>query len=458
MLEQSEEHFRIIEKLARLGSWRLDLDSLIVSASEEACRIYGLELNKYPVNVIQSLVLPEYRSEMDTQLDNLINSKGEYNIQFKIKNQKDGSIRDIHSIAEYNEEKRTVTGVIHDITEGKTIERELQESEERYRTLFNNSVSGIIYTDINGQILEANQKMLQILGSPSLEATKKINVLTFPLLVDVGFSADFRQVFETQSVVQRSVKYLSKWGTEHYLEYVLNPVKHGSIITRVIGKIEDITERKNDEIKIDALLLEKEILLREIHHRLKNNMASIAGLLRIQLENSDDNRVIAPLKDAVGRLNSMRILYDKLYLSADFIHTSIEEYLTSLIDEIFEVFPESQDVEIVKNIENFPIPSDKIFPLGLIINELLTNAFKYAFIDEHSTGKLEISVALSDADVRLIVKDNGRGYADLDAAGKKSGFGLRLIRMLTAQIGGAVEFNNDNGAVCVIDFKLDETA
>ncbi|MBI9107922.1 MAG: PAS domain S-box protein [Spirochaetales bacterium] len=453
-LEKSEEHFRIIQKIAHLGSWRINIGSSRVTPTAEACRIYGIEYKKYPLAYLKNLVLPEYRPILDDALKNLKEKGLTYDVEYQIKRVSDGDVRDIHSIAEYDSEKQIVTGVIHDITARKTVEHALQESEQRYRSLFDNSVSGIIYTDIEGNILEVNATMLQILGSPSAEATKKINILTFPLLVESGFSEDFRKVIETSSIVHGAAQYKSKWGSELYLEYVLNPVKQGNKVTKVIGKIEDITYRKHFEEKVDALLEQKEILLREIYHRLKNNMASIEGLLMIQLGDADDERVNAPLQDAVGRLRSMRVLYDKLYLSADFIHTSIEDYLSTLIDEIFEVFPGSRDVEVLKNIQNFLIPSDKIFPLGLIVNELLTNAFKYAFMENGKRGLLEITAAFTEGNVRIIVKDNGPGYPSLDANGRPAGFGLQLIRMLTKQIDGTVDFCNDNGAICTIDFNI----
>jgi len=453
-LEYSEEHFRIIQKLTHLGSWRIDLDTKTVHASVEACRIYGVEYQDYDILYIQALVLPQYRSFLDSELDNLIAKGSGYDVSYQIKRVSDGAIRDIHSIAEYNSGKRIVTGAIHDVTEHKTAERALQESEERYRSLFENSVSGIIYTDIEGRILEVNSKMLQLLGSPSMEETKSVNVLTFPLLVEAGFSADFKKVIDTSSVVNGETWYQSKWGTDHYLEYVLNPVKRDGRIVSIIGKIEDITERKQTEDKVQSLLDEKDVLLREIHHRLKNNMASIESLLKIQLGASDDERVTAPLLDAVARLGSMRVLYDKLYLSVDFIHTYIEDYLSTLIDEIFQVFPDGRNVKVVKNIQNFLIPSDKIFPLGLMINELLTNAFKYAFPDSGADKLIKISVASTAGRVRIVVRDNGGGYPEIRDKGDASGFGLQLVRMLVQQIGGKVDFRNEDGAVCVIEFGI----
>jgi PAS domain S-box-containing protein len=453
-LEQNEEHFNIIQKLTNLGSWRVDLDSATLFASAEACRIYGIEHHNYPLTYIQSLVMPDYRPELNAALNRLITTGSGYDVEYQIKRVSDGEIRDIHTIAEYNPEKRIVTGAIHDITMRKYAERALQESESRYRRLFDNSVSGIIYADVEGNVLDVNPKMLQILGSPSLAATKKVNVLTFPLLVEAGFSEDFRKVIATSDVVNGFTRYHSKWGKDHYLEYVLNPVKKEGTILRIIGKIEDITERKLADEKVQSLLEEKDLLLREVHHRLKNNMASIENLLKIQLGSSDDERVTAPLLDAASRLGSMRVMYDRLFLSTDLIHISIDDYFSTLADEIFEVFPESHDVEIIKKIQSFMIPSDIIFPLGLMINELLTNAFKYAFTCSVQEKRIRISAAINEGRVIISVSDNGAGYPEKGDSEEDPGFGLQLVRMLSKQIGGNVDFKNDGGAVCMLEFGI----
>ena len=447
------DHHRKIQAMYRLGSWKIDVATSMISATNEACRIYGIEHKSFPLDYIQSITMPEYKEVTRTALEELLDG-GTYDIEFKIRRADDGSIRDIHSVAEYDPVSKIVTGAIHDITDEKTVRQHLEESEAKYRSLFENSASGIFYADAEGCIIDVNAKMLKLLGSPSVEETRKINMRTFPLLVEVGFSGNFIKVVNTASSVHGTAKYQSKWGSSLYLDYVLKPVVSDGRVQRVIGKVEDITEQTLTEMEINRLLEEKDILLREIYHRLKNNMASIESLLSIQIESSEDSRSSAPLIDAVNRIKSMRVLYDKLYLSADFINTSIDDYLSTLIDEIRKVFKPGCSVEIVKNIEDFYIPSDKIFPLGLIINELLTNSFKYAFCEGCESGRLYIDVCSRSGTANIRVRDNGPGYPDERTYLESGGFGLRLIDMLVKQIGGTVIFRNDDGAVCAISFGI----
>lgn len=451
--EISKEHFIRVQNMAHLGSWKLDLNTNQISATEEASRIYGLKDRKLKIKDVQRIPLPEDRARLDAELKNLIMGKSVYDIEFRLKRVNDGQIRYIHSIAEYNKDENTVTGIIHDITEKKKMELTLSASEQRYRSLFENSVSGILYTDLKGEILEVNSKMLQLLGSPLVEQTKKINVLTFKLLVDVGFSDNFLKAIESGEDVYDHALYKSKWGTELYLEYNLTPIKTDGCVIGVMAKVEDITERKAAEHKIDSLLKEKDIILREVHHRIKNNMASVEGLLKLQLENSTNSDVKTELKDAVGRLSSMRILYEKLYQSEDFIQTSSGDYLTKLVDNIAEVFPENENIQFEKSFEDFMIPTDITFSLGIIINELLTNSLKYAFSQSVSAKIIKITARKNGTLVNIVVRDNGVGFKQ-PGEERDGGFGMQLITLLSEQIGGSAEFYNDDGAVFSISFNI----
>ncbi|MDC7127278.1 MAG: histidine kinase dimerization/phosphoacceptor domain -containing protein, partial [Spirochaetales bacterium] len=120
---------------------------------------------------------------------------------------------------------------------------------------------------------------------------------------------------------------------EHYLEYHIIPIICGNEISAIMITVEDVTEQKLSDIKIKSLLKEKELLLREVHHRIKNNMASVESLLRLQYDSIDNKKCQSILIDASSRVSSMRVLYDRLFQSGDFIETSFEAYFSTLIDE-----------------------------------------------------------------------------------------------------------------------------
>jgi len=220
----------------------------------------------------------------------------------------------------------------------------------------------------------------------------------------------------------------------------------------ILLAIEDITERKEAEVRIRRLLSEKEILLKEVHHRIKNSMNTIRGLLSLQAETLEDPTAVEALRDSGSRVQSMMLLYDKLYRSLNYTEVSIRDYLSSLVDEIIGNFPNSKLVRIEKDIDDFLIDAKRLQAIGIIINELLTNSMKYAFAGKER-GLIKVSVTLSGTQVHITIQDDGKGIpAGMDFE-NPTGFGLSLVRMLTSQIDGAIRMERENGTACILEFE-----
>ncbi len=222
----------------------------------------------------------------------------------------------------------------------------------------------------------------------------------------------------------------------------------------ILLAIEDITDRKNADKKINALLAEKNIILKEVHHRIKNSMSTIKSLLSLQADMLKDPIAIEAFLDTESRVQSMMLLYDKLYRSTDYMEISIKEYLFSLIDEIIENFPNSNLVTVEKNIDDFIFDAKRLQSIGIIINELLTNIMKYAFAGKREGVKLVVvSVKMKDNNVSIIIKDNGVGIPESTNFENSSGFGLTLVRLLTEQIGGTIRIEKENGTSVILQFE-----
>ena len=215
----------------------------------------------------------------------------------------------------------------------------------------------------------------------------------------------------------------------------------------------DITERKQAEVEIKRQLSEKETLLREVHHRIKNNISSIESLLTLQAGSTENEETKVALQASISRIQSTRVLYEKLLLGKDYQDVSIKSYLESLIDSLVAVFPESKNVCIEKNIINFTISSKKAIPIGIIINELMTNIFKHAF-NKNKAGNILIKVNKTKNQVTLTVKDNGIGINERVKANKSPGFGLTIVKMLAEQLEGTFTMGNDNGMRSVLKFEI----
>jgi len=201
-------------------------------------------------------------------------------------------------------------------------------------------------------------------------------------------------------------------------------------------------------------LNEKETLLREVHHRVKNNMATIESLLSLQASATTLSEVKAALQDTISRVQSSRVLYDKLLVSDNLNEVSIEPYANGLIDAIVMVFDLENNITIQRHISDFGITPKKAFFLGIIINELLTNVFKHAFQDHGGGGKVSVSIGREERTVTLRIQDNGVGFDDGSLLNKSPGFGLSVVRMLVEQSGGTYTQSNDNGARSVVRFEL----
>ena len=219
--------------------------------------------------------------------------------------------------------------------------------------------------------------------------------------------------------------------------------------------IEDITERKDAEKKIKALLAEKELILKEVHHRIKNSMNTIKSLLTLQAAMLKDPTAIEALTDTESRVQSMMLLYDKLYRSAGYIEISIKDYLFSLIDEIIENFPNGDSITVQKNMDDFICDAKKLQSIGIIINELLTNIMKYAFLGkENQVNLIEVSVILKNNKASIVIKDNGVGIPENIDFENSTGFGLTLVRLLTEQIGGTIGIERKNGTSVILEFEI----
>jgi PAS domain S-box-containing protein len=351
------------------------------------------------------------------------------------------------------EGKLYLMGVGIDVTERRKIEDALCESEERYRNLARILPDGVVIHS-DGKIVYAN------------EAAHKIIHAEYPGQL-IGFNVmDFVHPDYLELVSKRINNGVSKQLRGEPAEEIFKTFDGNSITVSVTaipftysGKpamltvFNDITERKRDEEKIKNLLEEKELLLKEVHHRIKNNMYTINSLLTLQAETLKDSSAIVALEDAQSRVQSMLVLYDKLYRSDDFRDLSLKEYLPSLIDEISANFIMIEQVRIEKHIQDFNVDAKTLFPLGIIVNEIITNAMKYAFTGR-DRGLITVFASMNDNHAVISIADDGNGIPETVDIEHSTGFGLSLISMLTQQIGGSVRIERVNGTKFIIEFDV----
>ena len=342
---------------------------------------------------------------------------------------------------------------IEDITEYKRLESLLTESEERYRRLFETASDGIVLLEKReGKITHANPAAEKMLGY-----TKKESVGN--KLQDIGVSLDMGDFQTTMQNLNLSgilnyndVPVKTKSGQHIYTDIYL--VDRARLVQ---CNIRDITDRKQVEEGIRASLREKEILLRELHHRVKNNMQVISGLLDLQARSSRNPELIEMLNKSQSRILSMALVHEQLYASKDLARIDMVGYVRALSQELFQAYkidPRKIDL-IVRTDGNVYVDISKAIPCGLILNELVSNALKHSFPGD-GPGELRIIIhETKNKEIEIIVRDNGLGLPDDVDIHQPRSMGLYLVNgLVKKQLEGQIEVRQDNGTEFRIIFPL----
>jgi two-component system, sensor histidine kinase PdtaS len=218
----------------------------------------------------------------------------------------------------------------------------------------------------------------------------------------------------------------------------------------------EVSERHKAQSEAEISLKEKELLLKEIHHRVKNNMQIVASLLRLQARRLDDPRIIGILNDSRSRIGAMALIHESLYKPADLSSISLQDYIKELGRNLFDFYAiDPERIKLVTDVELITLNIETATPCGLIINELITNSLKYAFADDR-TGEITIALKRSESGkgYLLLVADNGVGLPEGLDIRRTSSLGLQLVVNLTEnQLQGKLEVQREHGTVFLIRFQ-----
>jgi len=223
----------------------------------------------------------------------------------------------------------------------------------------------------------------------------------------------------------------------------------------IVGNVRDITDQKQQMQKLDQSLAEKQTLLAEIHHRVKNNLAIVSSLIELQKDGVSPN-VQDDFSDVQSRIKSIALIHEKLYQSTIFSEVELSEYIKQLADMISDTF-QSKDKEInfVFNLEDIKVEMTLAVPVGLICNELINNSFKHAFTDQPS-GEIQITLSQSGAEAVLQVSDNGSGLPAGFSLSKTGGLGVTLLNVLTEQINGDLKVKDGSQTAFELTFPVED--
>lgn len=323
-------------------------------------------------------------------------------------------------------------------------------AEENYESIFNGMIDTAWIISFEGDILDVNSTALEMLGYTKdeiieigltgLDSTHSAEEIKFYVN---NMPRDKFQIIEST--------HKKKNGDSFPVEIYSNVITyHGNEV--ILSVARDISKRKWAENEIKKQLTEKENLLKATHHRMKNHIASIASLLSLQLKSTENQEAYSIIQDTIGRVNCMQVLYNNLLIANDYENISVKTYCKNIIDSILNIYS-CNTVEINIDIDEFTIDRAQIFPLGVIIEELLTNILKYAF-PEQKNCLIDFSLKNLDKEIKLVIHDNGVGFPkEMEKDDKYSGFGLMIVKILSRQLQAKFSIQNDTGTKCTLLFE-----
>jgi two-component system, sensor histidine kinase PdtaS len=345
------------------------------------------------------------------------------------------------------------------LDERKRAEGDLIYERNLLQTIMANLPDFVFIKDCESRFVTTNAAHLRALGVSNLnEVLGKTDSSFFPPELAEGYLETEQSVIREKTTVKNiTEKVIEHDGNEKWVLTTKIPIfeQYGRV-NGLVGISRDITVIKNAEKKVQESLKEKEVLLKEIHHRVKNNLQIISSLLYLQSRKSHHQESTDLLLECRSRVQSMSLIHEKLYKTENFADINFQDYIHSFTSQLFDTYASSgSHVSLEVDASNISLPIEQAVPVALIINELVTNALKYAFPNNRD-GKIIVKLEEIEkngiSSCQLVVKDDGVGIpSDVDYQNTSS-LGMQLVNSLTSQLDGNVELKNGNGTCFNISF------
>ena len=423
--------------------------SVFVDKDEENKKLYG------------ELIHHEDQERVWEEVQQSIENNEAFEVTYRIRN-KEGDIRWVweSGVAVWYEaaDELLLEGFIMDITDRKQAEEKLMDTERRMREIVEHSTN-MFYRHTPDHVLTyVSPQSKEYLGCEPEEAmTRWTEFVTDHPVNEKGLQVT-QKAIQTGKVQEPFELELQKVnGEKIWVEVNEAPITEEGETVAIVGSLTDITERKKVEKEISHALKEKETLLAEVHHRVKNNMAVVSGMMQLQAFKEDDPDIKTKLLDNVARIGTMASIHEHLYQSENFSSLKFSDNLESLSTKLVHTMQVDTNVSIETDLESVELNLNQAIPCSLIVSEVITNALKHAF-DGREEGKLALKLQQIDDTVRLTISDDGVGlpenFVDED---NDSSLGFHLIKKLSSQLGGEYEYgSNGEGTVFTLEFKKAE--
>ena len=438
----------------------LDEHNRVIQANPEFYRLFGYSESEVEGQHIDMLVAGEEEYAEAVHFSEEAEAGRHLNAE-SIRHRKDGQPVEVSILGAPIEVEGKVVGIFgiyRDISDRKRVERKLALSEQKHRELFENAPIGIFQSTSEGRFITVNNSMARIFG---FDDTESVVAYYKDLANSLYYRPERRAQFLDALLKDGEVK---NFELEAYrrdgvviwislnarISYCYNS---GSFI--IDGFISDMTDLKQTEHKLQTSLREKNVLLQEVHHRVKNNMQIISSMLNLEAMNVGDSHNKELLYVMQNRIQAMALVHEKLYASEQIEVVDLGEYTRDLCIQVLDVISTELAPKVDFRLESIPSGIDFSVPYGLIVNELVMNAYKHAF-EGIAFPKITVELRHQAEQLMLKIRDNGVGLPHNFDIAKTPTLGMNLIHSLIVQLGGQVSVFNRDGTVWEILFPPGE--
>jgi PAS domain S-box-containing protein len=342
-----------------------------------------------------------------------------------------------------------------EVAERRLMEEQARSSEEKYRALAEASEDVIFVIDREDRVEYVNSFAAKKLGKLREEIIGTPRSTLFPEEIASHQKASLDRVFETGCSLRVETK-LRYRGRAIWQDHYLSPLKsEDGNVKAVMGISRDVTEYKKTEERLTTSLREKEILLKEIHHRVKNSLQLISSLLTLKARRLKDPKILEFCEESRNRIKSMALIHENLYCSHDFSLASFGEHIRPIVSNLVKSYGR-YDIKVIVESDELRLRLEHAIPLGLIINELVSNALKHGFRDRKG-GVLKIAFhGDGEKSVKLVVSDDGVGFPDTIDFRESPSMGLTIVSDLVEQIEGTIELSRSEGTTFAVSFTRED--
>ena len=465
-LKNSEERYRTIFNQAFVGIAKVSLQGQFLQVNQQLCNILGYTEEELYTKGFMDITVPEDMHLSVNFWDELLNGsieKATFIKRYSHKNKKIIIVNLTISLVKASEGNPShFITVYQDITEIRNAEKEQQAQAAKLNAIFE-SGSHLIWTaDKNACLTSFNQNFKNFVRQQyQVDVHAGISLMKGKMVSNDMYNSFWMKKFEntfTGTPQYFETKFVNESGANIWYEIFLNPIFDGNKEVVEISAIgHDITEKIAANEKIQQSLQEKEVLLKEVHHRVKNNLQVISSILNLQSSYVKDQNTLNILKESQNRIKSMAFIHESLYQTKDFSNINFSEYIINLSRNLVNTYSDtSRKIKLIFDVETIFLNLDLAIPSGLIINEIVSNSIKYAFGKKDNDDKITIAMHTEGELLKLVVSDNGIGMPkNIDFRNTES-LGLQLVVTLVDQINGDIQIDNSKGTQYTIKFKQNQ--